>query len=581
MNKTVSVNINGLIFNIEEQAFEKLNNYLDRIRKYLNNSEGADEVIADIEARIGELFLENINDRKEVINSDDVEKVIRIMGRPEDYIGEDSEEPVETTYTKKGRKRRRLFRDPDNQLIGGVCAGLSNYFGWDPVWLRIILILLFVFGGFGFVAYIILWIVIPKAETTAEKIMMHGEPVTVENIKKVVDEGIDALLGKGENHSSRSARAQNVKNGFSRFFGGIMSIFFSIFRFIGKIIGAVFLIGAMIALVALSIALFDPEVFAWHDNGLNVFSLKDAKDLFIGDSSISSLMTLGIVMLVFSPLIALIYLGLKLVFKIKSNSKMIGGSLLIMFMTGMGLTIYSGLKVNSLHKRSETIEQFEDLEWNGNSLKLMSNTHTEEYRNFRRNGLIGLDEENVSFGHVEFTILKSTQDSIVQLQIRKSSNGFDSRDAKERIENITYNWSQNNDKVIFDSHMEFKRSDLIRNQEVDLILRLPVGKSVFLDRSMRRIIHDIPNNLNMWDGDMIGHYWIMTETGLECMDCEEEKDPEVNPGEFEDEELEIEEFDIEESEDQESDVEDLAPEGINEGEGEEGAEGSGEKDGGK
>ncbi len=528
MNKTVSVNISGLIFNIEEQAYEALKKYLDRIRKYLNNSEGSEEVIQDIESRIGELFMENINDRKEVINNEDVDRVIQIMGKPEDYVDGELDD---NSYSEnsKNKNRKRLFRDPDNQIIGGVCAGLSNYFGWQPIGLRIFLVLLFIFAGFGFLAYIILWIVMPKAETTAEKIQMHGEPVTVENIKKVVDEGVDALLGKDSGHSLKGSRTQSIKDGLSRVLKGIIDFFRVIFSVIGKIVGALFLIFGLVALVILVFGIADLDLLSFNESGLgDTLTLKDAREIFIGDSSISRLFTLGTVMTIFAPLTALVYAGLKLVFRISGNSKAMGAGLFVIFFTGIALLGYSGLKLNNEHKRTETAQFFEEIRSENNSLRLFTNENSAD-RSYRRGkDFYSIEDEDILMNEVEFTILKSPHDSIIQLEILKSSNGLDNRDAKERIENIEYNWSQNGDRVIFDSHMTIAKSDLIRNQNVDLVLRLPIGAQVFLDESMRRIIYNIDNVHDMYDRNMLGHTWIMKEEGLRCTDCgfEEEKEEE-------------------------------------------------------
>ena len=381
MNKTVSVNINGLIFNIEEHAFEALKKYLDRIRKYLGKSEGTDEVIADIESRIGELFMENINDRKEVINTEDVERVVQRMGRPEDYVDGEAE-PTETyTYNKSHTKKRRLFRDPDNHVIGGVCAGLSAYFGWSPMWLRILLILLFIFGGFGLLAYIILWIVMPKAETTAEKIQMHGEPVTVENIKKVVDDGIDALLGKDSGHSFKGAKARNFKNGLNNFMEGMLDLLKAVFSVIGKIFGVLFLILGLVMLVVLVFGIADLDLLTIHDSNLgDTLTLKDAREMFIGESSLSRLFTLGMVMTIFAPLTALIYAGLKMVFRISGNSKAMGAGLVVIFFTGLSLLTYSGLKIQNDYKRTETEQFFEEIPTESKTLRLFTNENSACHR---------------------------------------------------------------------------------------------------------------------------------------------------------------------------------------------------------
>jgi phage shock protein PspC (stress-responsive transcriptional regulator) len=185
MKKTVSITISGIIFNIEEDGYDVLRRYLDTISGYFTQSDGKDEIMADIEARIAELFQERMDDRKMVITAEDVEEVINVMGRPEEYVGEDTEFGSSTAgegYRRRGS--RRVYRDMEGNLIGGVCSGIAHYFGWDPLWIRLIWALLAIGFGFGFLLYIILWIIIPEAKSTSEKLEMTGEAVNVENIKK-------------------------------------------------------------------------------------------------------------------------------------------------------------------------------------------------------------------------------------------------------------------------------------------------------------------------------------------------------------------------------------------------------------
>ena len=185
MKKTITINISGVIFNIEEDAYDVLRTYLDKLGRNFTDSDGKEEIIADIEARIAELFTERLGDRKEVISQVDVDQVMNVMGKPED-LGMDADDETEnkgwTTYTRT--QKRRVYRDTEKGVIGGVCAGISHYFGWDPIWMRIILLVVLFGFGIGFLLYVLAWIIIPAAKTTAEKLEMRGEPVNVETIKK-------------------------------------------------------------------------------------------------------------------------------------------------------------------------------------------------------------------------------------------------------------------------------------------------------------------------------------------------------------------------------------------------------------
>ena len=182
MNKTISISLAGFSFIIEEQAYEKLNAYLQALRNSLEKDE-ADEVMYDIEIRIAEIFRENL-DKREVVNSDDVEKVIAQLGTPE-AIEEQSEENA-GQETSQEKTKKELFRDMKRGKIAGVCAGLAQYFGMDISLMRIIWILVFIFsvGFVSVVAYVILWVVVPEAETASDFLKMQGRPINFDSLKE-------------------------------------------------------------------------------------------------------------------------------------------------------------------------------------------------------------------------------------------------------------------------------------------------------------------------------------------------------------------------------------------------------------
>ncbi len=193
MKKTLNINIKGIIFHLDEDAYTKLNSYLEEIKAHFRNKKGQEEIINDIENRIVELFQQKLNDKKQVIVIDDVDEVIGIMGHPADF-DEDSEEDQVSYLIQKGKKR--LFRNIDDRMLGGVCSGLGAYFNIDATWVRIAFLLaLFLAGGSGLV-YIVLWIVIPPARTVSEKLEMQGDPVTISNIEKAFKEEMNEIKDK-------------------------------------------------------------------------------------------------------------------------------------------------------------------------------------------------------------------------------------------------------------------------------------------------------------------------------------------------------------------------------------------------
>jgi phage shock protein PspC (stress-responsive transcriptional regulator) len=196
MKKTFSVNLGNRVYNIDDDAYMRLKEYLDLIEGYFSDDKEREDIINDIETRLSELFSEKLNDTRQVITMTDVADAIKIMGDPHEIGGDKSRsENKSTTYSQheKSYNRKRLYRDDDNRVFGGVCSGLGYYLDIDPVILRIILVVLFILGGFGLLLYLILWLVVPKARTTAQKLEMRGDSVNASNIGNFFREEFDSM----------------------------------------------------------------------------------------------------------------------------------------------------------------------------------------------------------------------------------------------------------------------------------------------------------------------------------------------------------------------------------------------------
>lgn len=187
MKKTVNINLAGMAFHIDEDAFARLKEFLHAIEKKLKSDVNKKEIISDIEARIAELLSERIGTKRQVVIISDIEYVRDIIGDPEVIF--DEEPSTEDTSSKSGQRRyRRMYRDPDNRVISGVCSGLASYWHLDPTVVRVVFVVLTVLGFSGVIIYLILLIILPEAQTTAQKLEMRGEPVTIENIKNFFTE---------------------------------------------------------------------------------------------------------------------------------------------------------------------------------------------------------------------------------------------------------------------------------------------------------------------------------------------------------------------------------------------------------
>jgi len=560
MNKTVTINISGIIFHIEEDAYDKLSKYLTTIRGYFNKAEGGSEIMSDIEARIAEMLQSKTSPIKQVVLMSDVDYVMDSMGKPEEFAGEsadvnanetDSKENTYNTYSEPIKKR--LYRDGDSKVLGGVCSGIGHYFGIDPVWLRIALLLMFFFAGTGFLLYLILWIAIPEAKTTAEKLAMKGERADINNISKAVKEEAEQLKKRMEKYgddfknmaTDGRLAPRNTVEKIVDFLGDVLT---NIGRVLIKVIGVFMVIIGVIFFLGLSSSVFGLSFMTDNSNGGEWVDLLllDGKDFYLG--------ILGIVMFVGVPVVMMIYGGVKILFKIRYSNRWVNLSAGIIWLIGFLMLLYVGIKTGSdFNKTAKVRENFSVIQKDTlflkmhetpvNSIELHESDDDEEgEKNYRRHTrgdndyMIGTNNgTKYLLGHAQLNVIKS-QSGKIEIVIVKEAKGANKVMASERAKNISYVISQTDSLIEFDNLFKVNNADKFRVQDLSIIVKLPVGKVIYLDKSLENMIYDIENVTNTYDGDMINRRWQMTENGLKCIDC----DGLISATEHDEDEVEIE-----------------------------------------
>ena len=191
MNKTIPIRIGGRLMHADEDAYLALQRYLDSLSRQLGQTEGREEIMADIESRMAEIWQESWGGTTRVLSLQDANRAMEILGKPEDMAG--TEATNQSGSHPQSKRLKRLFRDGENRVIGGVCSGLSAYLVLDVVLVRVAFVLLLLFTGIGFLAYLILWVATPKASSTADRLSMHGEVVNIESIKRKVSEELKSV----------------------------------------------------------------------------------------------------------------------------------------------------------------------------------------------------------------------------------------------------------------------------------------------------------------------------------------------------------------------------------------------------
>jgi phage shock protein PspC (stress-responsive transcriptional regulator) len=320
MKKTLTVNLNNIVFHIDDDAYEMLQTYLHEIAEHFQSDDERKEIMNDIEARIAELFTEKLQKSKNVVNLIDVQEIIEIMGKPSQYTGED-EEPESSKSEKKQQNTRRFYRDPENAVLGGIAGGIAAYFGWEVTLVRILLVIAVIIGmGFIIPVYIVVWFVAPQAITAAQRLEMQGEDVTVESIK--------TELNNAKNYVESDKFKQTASTVGEKVFELLKLFFKVVFGFIGAIFGLVGILVVGVLLFMLFFLIFEPTF-------INSFApgLISNWGAITPDNAI--LIFISLILVVGCPIFMFVYWAIKLVSGRQSSSKTASLVVLILWLAGI------------------------------------------------------------------------------------------------------------------------------------------------------------------------------------------------------------------------------------------------------
>ncbi|MFL0095836.1 PspC domain-containing protein [Tenacibaculum maritimum] len=533
MNKTININLGGFFFHIDETAYQKLKRYLDAIALSLSNDpQGKDEIIADIEARISELLLERITDARQVVNNTDIDDIITIMGQPEDYT--DTEDAfTDSSSSKRKTNVRKLFRDGNDKFLGGVASGLSHYFNIDVIWVRIAFIALTFGFGFSPLVYIMLWILLPEAKTTSEKLQMEGEDVNIDNIEKKIRDEFNYFSSKIKDGASElgdkvaSADYEKLRNqtksGLHDFLNTLGKTTTTIFNIFGKFIGVLLMLVAAIVLLSLIIGGFSIGSLEFINIGNNITYYP----AFFYDSILPKWILILLFLIVIGiPFLILFIIGLRIISSsINKLTKTTSLTLLgVWILAVFGLTFtgieygttkaYDGLKVtksNLPFNSKDTIH-----------LKVVNNDELYYRHNFRRrksHHIVDFNGKEKSYcNNVKIDVQKSDI-NIPFIEVKKYSEGKNRREANEYAKEILYQFNTTNNEIILNGYFLSSPNNLYKDESVLVTIYIPKGTTIFFTHSSKHFLYQIDNTENIYDKDMINHYFKMGSKGFYCTDC--------------------------------------------------------------
>ncbi len=593
MKKNISINISGIIFHIEEDAYEQLSDYLQSINRYFSNFDDSDEIIADIESRIAEIFLAKLSEEKQVITSEDVSSLISTMGNVSDFQAMEQDEPIESgsaSYSSSSSsgsyetETRRLYRDEKRKIVGGVCSGLAYYFNIDPVWVRLLMLLLIlgygagliiyivlwivvpgnydlpeqnnfkkmyrdpdnrvlggvssgiaayfgvdtiiirllfviftIAGGTGILAYIILWIVLPEARTISDKVRMKGDPVTLTNIESSVKKNLNIDDKKEEDTITKILLfpfrfIATVINGIGKILGPVFMFLVDAIRviigiflvFLGIVLTFSFIVSTSVVFGILQHGRWGSEALRINDFGIPL-------EIISNSFPILTVIAVGIAVIV--PSVFMILLGISVIAKRIIFNAVTGWTLLALFVIS---SIFLSINIPAI------VYQFKEQ----GSFEVVN-----EYDLGNKTAVLNINEVGLDDYEGAGLRILGSEDSLYRVTTIYRSQGSTRMIAEENAKMISYGVSVEDSVITFDSNVKFAEDAVFRGQRVFTNLYVPYGAQFKMDNSLRYILRNSLYSYNYDRSELNQMIWTMDEEkGLVCLTCPE-PEPEPEPAE--------------------------------------------------
>ena len=548
MNKTININLGGFFFHIDEVAYQKLRRYLESISKSLSeDSQGKNEIISDIEARISELLSEKITDARQVVSEGDIEDIIVIMGQPEDYTeAEEAYSNASYSYKRNSASGKKLFRDGDDKFLGGVASGVAHYFDIDTIWIRLLFLIVTVAGvGAGILVYIALWILLPEAKTTAEKLQMEGEAVNIDNIEKKIREeftNVSESFRNAANQASEKIKdgasefsekmgqtfsAKTKKNnGLQDFLNAIGEIAMVFFKILGKFIGVLFVIFGAAVILSLIIGGFSLGSFEFLNIDGDFISYPD----FFYEATLPRwLLTLSLFTLTGIPFLVLLVLGLRMLSSnIKQFSKITAITLLVVWFMALLIIIFTAVEFGASHAnygKSISNNRLDIVEKDTLVLKMINNDVLYYQENLKRSSKkheVAIDGKLMMYTNDIRLDVKKSNTEYAYFIIQKESYGRNRIKASKNAEKIQYEYTITDNEIVFDAFFLSDLKNMFKDEEIDITVFIPENATIYFDSSIKNFLSDVKNKGNIYDKEMTNHHFKMTNTVLKCTDCIEE-----------------------------------------------------------
>lgn len=512
MDKTININLGGTLFQIDEEAYRILRDYLQAINNRFANVQGGHETIEDIESRIAEIF-QSQKGLAGVITMENVDSMISIIGKPEEF---DPGEP-ETSKQSSSSRKKRMYRNPDDIIVGGVCSGIAAYLDSDPVLFRILFVVFALFFGIGFFIYLVLWIALPAARTDSQKRDLYGNS----HHAAILHDDTQLNGTPGPNYSY-----SRVGNAVNEVFRAIGRVFYIIFRIFLIIIGVILVLtGFLFILSYVMIFFFNfPGIFSIDSTGVNLFNIPDFLNYIVNPATVPWIMILTSIAVIL-PMLALIYWGVKMIFWFHARDGVV--SLVALVVWVMTIAALSIIGFNEGVSFAETAKSSVE--------SVLTRTPDTLYIH-TANKIADLKyEKEISLPHEEYSVfindtkkelyirpyldVELSDNKSIKAEVSKRSAGRTELDATKKSEGLLYNFKLVNDSLNIDEYFTIPAGRKWSADNIGIHLYVPAGIVLKFDDASRILVHSHIREgsedyfESRWESNTGS--WKMTDDGLE------------------------------------------------------------------
>ena len=492
MDKTIKINLAGVLFQIDEEAYNLLRDYLQAVNLRFRNAQGGNETIEDIESRIAEIF-QSQQSLAGVISKENVEAMIGIIGKPGDFDHSENSSGSNAPFNQK----RNLYRNPDDSIIGGVCGGLGAYLNTEPVLFRILFVLFTLFFGVGFFVYIALWIALPSANTDSRRRELCGEAYQSTHSQDNQQNGYSAT--SASLYKTRNDKNSTVGNAFNEVFKAIWRVCYIIIRIMLTIAGIAFVLtGFLTILCFVMVFVFKyPGIYSADVFDMHLIYFPDFLSYIVNPTIVPWIIALTLIAVIL-PLLALIYLGVKMIFWFKARDgvfSLIGFVLWILTLTALAVILFNeGISFTETARYStrKVFSHPYDTLYIKTANKISELKFDKELSLDNENYAVFISDEKKELYIRPYLNINSVNDEIAKVEVRKRSSGRSEIVAAKKAEELIYDFHINGDTLFLDEYFTIPSGHKWAADNIGIYLSVRKGTILKFDSGSENLLNRNP-----------------------------------------------------------------------------------------